>query len=172
MMWLKQLFSRRRLYNDLSEEINEHLEEKIEELVATGMSRKEAAAAARREFGNVTLTEEDSRTVWRWPSIENFLTDLRYAARMLRKSPGFTAVNPAGGFLPDASPVSAPNFLAWRQANHVFADVAAADVYRTVNLSSQAQSAAEGQPEPLRDAAVSPNYFSVLGVSPQLGRTF
>src|SRR2546422_6313150 len=92
MMWLKQLFSRRRLYNDLSEEINEHLEEEIEELVATGMSRKEAAAAARREFGNVTLTEEDSRTVWRWPSIENFLMDLRYGLRMLRKNPGFTAV--------------------------------------------------------------------------------
>jgi len=92
MMWLKQLFSRRPLYNDLSEEINEHLEEKIEELVATGMSRKEAAAAARREFGNVTLTEEDSRTVWRWPSIENFLMDLRYGLRVLRKNPGFTAV--------------------------------------------------------------------------------
>src|SRR3989442_15570914 len=90
MMWLKQLFSRRRLYNDLSEEIQEHLEEKIAELVATGMSRKEAAAAARREFGNVTLTEEDSRTVWRWPSIENFLMDLRYGFRVLRQNPGFS----------------------------------------------------------------------------------
>ena len=37
MMWLKRLFSRRRLYGDLSEEIREHLEEKIEELVAGGM---------------------------------------------------------------------------------------------------------------------------------------
>src|SRR5258708_33203642 len=91
MNWVKQLFSRRRLSNDLSDEIRTHLEEKIEELIARGMSKKEAAYAARREFGNVTLTEQDSRTVWRWPSIENSLIDLRYAARMLWKSPGFTA---------------------------------------------------------------------------------
>jgi predicted permease len=91
MMWLKHLFSRRRLYGDLSEEIQQHLEEKIHELVAGGMSKKEATAAARCQFGNVALTEEDSRIVWRWPSIENFLIDLRYAARMLWKSPGFTA---------------------------------------------------------------------------------
>jgi len=92
MMWLKQLFSRRRLYNDLSEEIREHLEEKIEELVAGGMSRKEAAAAARREFGNVTLTEENSRAVWRWAAMEDFFMDVRFGARMLRKNPGFTAI--------------------------------------------------------------------------------
>jgi len=92
MNWFKQLFSRRRLYNDLSEEIQVYLEEKIEELVATGMPRKEAAAAARREFGNVTLIEEDGRNVWQWPSIGNFLMDIRYGARTLRKNPGFTAI--------------------------------------------------------------------------------
>jgi len=92
MNWLKHSFSRRKLYSELSEEIREHLEEKIEELVAGGMSRKEAAYAARREFGNVTLTEEDSRAVWRWPSIEDFFMDVRFGARMLRKNPGFAAV--------------------------------------------------------------------------------
>src|SRR6266404_399155 len=89
MNWVKRLFLRRRLYGDLSEEIREHLQEKSEELVAGGMSRKEAAYAARREFGNVTLVEEDSRTVWRWAAIEDFFTDVRFGARMLRKNPGF-----------------------------------------------------------------------------------
>jgi hypothetical protein len=92
MMWLKRLFSRRRLYGDLSDEIREHLEEKLEELVASGLPRKEAAAAARREFGNVTFIEESSREVLRWPSIESFLVDMRYGLRMLRKNPGFSAV--------------------------------------------------------------------------------
>src|SRR5438477_4575873 len=92
MSWIKRLFSRRRLYGDLSEEIREHLEEKIEELVAGGMSRKEAAARARREFGNVTLAEEDSRAIWRWTSIENLLMDVLYALRTLRKDRRFTSI--------------------------------------------------------------------------------
>jgi len=52
------------VYNDLSEEIQQHLEEKIKTRAA-GMPRKEASAAARREFGNITLIEEDSRDAWR-----------------------------------------------------------------------------------------------------------
>jgi len=92
MNWLKQLFSRRRLYNYLSVEMHQHLEEKTEELVAAGMSRKEATAAARREFGNLSLLEEDSRDVWRWLSIENLLADVRYGLRMLGRNPVFTIV--------------------------------------------------------------------------------
>jgi predicted permease len=92
MSWLKQLFSRRELYGDLSDEMRQHLDEKIEELVATDMSRKEATAAARREFGNVSLLEEDSRDVWRWMSIENLLADVRYGLRMLGRNPVFTVV--------------------------------------------------------------------------------
>ena len=92
MKWMKQLFSRRRMYADLSDEIQSHLDEKIEDLVAGGMARKEATRAAYREFGKLGLREQDSPNVWRWPSLDNSLADLRYALRMLRRNPVFTAV--------------------------------------------------------------------------------
>ena len=92
MNWISQLFSLRRLNADLSAEIEEHLNEKIDELVTSGMSREEATLTARREFGNVTLLEERSREVWQWPRLESFFADIRFALRMLRKSAGFTAV--------------------------------------------------------------------------------
>lgn len=92
MNWLTQLFSRRQLYRELSEEIQAHLDEKVEELVAEGVPREEAIRLARREFGNVGLVEEDCLDVWAWPSLEDLLFDIRYGLRTLRHSPLFTVV--------------------------------------------------------------------------------
>jgi predicted permease len=91
MQWFTQFFSRRRRYEDISISIQEHIEERAEELMADGMPRKQAEQAARREFGNVTLLEERSREVWEWPAFDSILADLKFAFRRLRKSPGFAA---------------------------------------------------------------------------------
>lgn len=92
MNWLRQLLSRQRMDRDLAEEIQAHLDEKVEELVAEGMSREDAMRSARREFGNVGLIEENCREVWGWPSVEDVFYDIRYGLRALRRSPVFTAV--------------------------------------------------------------------------------
>jgi putative ABC transport system permease protein len=92
MPWPGRFFSRRRRYTDLSVSIQEHLEEKIDELMEEGMSREEATHAARREFGNLTLMEQRSREVWQWPTLESIAADVRFALRHLCKSPGFTSI--------------------------------------------------------------------------------
>ena len=92
MSWLHRLTGRGASLRDLEEEIRGHLEERTEALVAEGMDRAEAAAQARREFGNPTTIEERAREVWRWPVIETFAEDLRRAFRSLVKAPGFSLV--------------------------------------------------------------------------------
>lgn len=92
MDWLKRIFSRRQIYSDLREEMQEHIEERAAELQASGMEPEGAIRTARREFGNKTLLEEQGREVWQWAWLENLWRDTRTAARRLRKVPGLALV--------------------------------------------------------------------------------
>ena len=61
MNWIPSIFRRRALYDDLSEEIQLHIEERAEQLMSQGMSAGQAMREARRAFGNRTVLEERSR---------------------------------------------------------------------------------------------------------------
>jgi hypothetical protein len=89
LSWFNRLFARKRRYEDISVSIQEHLNERIDELMEEGMPRDEAERTARRDFGNVTLLQERSREVWQWQRLESLLLDLKHVCRRLGRSPVF-----------------------------------------------------------------------------------
>ena len=87
LRWLTQ---RRRREAELREELQFHLDEEADERRAEGLAHDEARWAARRELGNFTLVQEDTRAVWGWTMLEQLGQDLRYAFRTMAANRLFT----------------------------------------------------------------------------------
>ncbi len=89
---LRSLLSRGRVEQELTDELRFHLEKQIEVKVARGMTAREARYAALRELGGVEQIKEECRDMRRVNYLENFLQDVHFGLRQLRRSPGFAIV--------------------------------------------------------------------------------
>ncbi len=180
--------------SDLEDELRTHLEMAMHDRIDRGESPEQARLSARREFGNAALIEHVTRDQWAGIGLENFLQDLRYGARMLRKNPGFALIavlTLALGIGANTAIFSLVNGILLRPLPYAHPEqlVSITGTYpkggftalrgqmRTVDVAAYVEGyefnlTGLGEPVRLTGTPVSAELFSVLGAQPKLGRTF
>src|SRR5713226_288406 len=203
MSWIRRLrssFQKQKLEDQLDDELQFHIEMRTQEFMAEGVPREEAIYRARRLFGNQMLLKERTRDMDIVGWIETLLQDLRYALRVLRKSPGFataavlslalgiganTAVfSLLNTLLLTELPVRDPNGLYQLLVTHrsktdnsfSYTDYRKLhdgfDIFNGVIAwrASNFQIEVNNAPLDVRGAVVTGTFYDVLGVKPALGR--
>ena len=207
MSWLSRLSGMIRkdsLDREIEEELRSHVEMRAADSIASGTVPEEAQFEAHRRFGNVGLIKQATRAVDLIGWLESLGQNLRYATRMLRRSPGFTTVAVLtlalgiGGNvalftvvqavllkpLPYSHPeqlvriyddlrglntndigMSVPEMWDLRDKSGVFEELSAL-------VSVDANLTGGDQPERIELMGTSPEYFTMIGTPPQLGRVY
>ncbi|HJU75361.1 MAG TPA: ABC transporter permease, partial [Gemmatimonadaceae bacterium] len=199
------MWFRRRSDQDFADEIAAHIDLETDRLIATGMTPADARAAAARAFGNRTAARERFHESRARVPLEQLLQDLRYAARSMRRAPGFAlfatlclaigiSVNTSAFSLVNAVMFrdlpgvrrqgelatvrigwetrwgrSSPEYMAvpdWEVLRSDLSSFSAIAAFRNLELSARVA----GEPQAVRGALVSDNYFDVLGTRAAVGR--
>jgi len=196
------LFDKPQKDSDLDDEIRFHLNMLAKDRIQNGQSVRDAQNSALKDFGNVVVVKEATRSMWSGAALEDFWQDLRYGARMLAKSPGFALIailtlalgigantaifSVVNGVLLNPLPfphpeqmvslfTEMPNFKNGSISYPNFED------WRRMNRAFSSMAAyrstgfdltGHGEPERLHGEMISAGFFELLGVNPLLGRTF
>jgi len=202
MSWLSRFLGKSKQEAELEEEVQNHLKMAAQERVERGEVSADAVRAARREFGNVGLVKEAAREMWGWGSLDRLMQDLQFGARMLARSPGFTAVavltlalgigantalfSVVNGVLFNPLPYpqpeqlvtlheSKPNFDSGSISFPNFQDWRKQNTTFSMMGISRGYSfslTGAGEPEQVQAQFVSTDFLPTLGVKPVLGRLF
>jgi predicted permease len=199
---LLNLFRKRRLDENLDAELRAHLQMLTDENLRRGMTPKEAAQAARREFGGFEQTKENYRDQRSLPFLDSFFQDVRFAFRLFAKKPAFSLIaiaTLAVGIGANTAIFSAVHSVLLRPLPYVHADRLTV-IWSTFSTDGRAPSSGpeltylrehsrlfedfgavwaqsgaltgEGEPQYVRLGLVTSNFLSLLADKPQLGRFF
>ena len=179
---------------ELNEEIAGHLQMAARDREERGESPAQANVAAQRELGNAGVIQDVTHDQWAWTWLEDLLQDLRYAARTLRKNPGFTTIaaltlalgigaNTAifslvNGVLLRPLPYAQPERLVGTTTYYPKGPLVVmrqqSRTMQLVGVSDNKEFNLTGSGEPVRliGNSVSADFFSMLGAQPAMGRTF